>query len=176
MYDRATIPDSTTAGVFAVLFHEHLIRDEDTALDIAGLHIHESYQWILWLVLAAIVVLIAVVGVSNSLYSRPFQKEATSSAKPEEVIDSLESVLSSNGWNLDYRDTGTLVMSTDRAFAKTAAIGRIARNLSPSTNKRVSVEFDVTESSRGAIIVANGNQSGNGAAPYIGCVLDSLPR
>ncbi len=145
-------------------------------MDIPGLHTHDSYQWILWLVLVAVLVLIAAAGNSNYRYSRPFQKEAMSSANPDDVIDLIDSRLSTDGWQLEYRDTGTLVMSTDKSFATTAAIGRIAQNLSTSTAKRISVEFDVTESSSGSIIVANGNRRGNGAEPYIGSILESLPH
>ena len=134
-----------------------------------------------WLVVIGLIGLAFVIGYSNFQNARPFRIESSSSLEPEEVLDSLQATFARDGWQLGYRDTGTLTMSIDSKanLGSTAAIGCFsiwfALLYLLSSRKRITIEVDVTHTADGSLIVTNGNRSGS-YLDYVAYHLRELPK
>ena len=134
-----------------------------------------------WLLVSGVVALAFVIGYSNFQNARPFRIESSSSLPPEEVLDSLQSTFARDGWQLGYRDSGTLTMSIDRKanLGSTAALGCLsvwfALLHALSSRKRITVEVDVTHTAGGSLIVTNGSRSGQYLI-YVTEKLRELPK
>lgn len=134
-----------------------------------------------WLVVIGLIALAFVIGYSNFQNARPFRIESSSSLPPEDVLDSLQATFARDGWELGFRDSGSLVMSIDSKanLGSTAAIGCFSVWFALlhvlSSQKRITVEVDVTHTTGGSVIVTNGSRSGQ-YLNYAGERLRELPK
>ena len=134
-----------------------------------------------YLVAIAALAIACIIGFANYQNAKAFRIESSSSFGQEEVLDTLQYAFARDGWVLGYRDAGSLVMSIDRnaSLGSTAALGCFSVWLGLlyllSSRKRVTVEIDVTSSSDGSLIVANGSRSGS-YLTYVTWHLNHLPN
>lgn len=133
------------------------------------------------LIVLGLLIVAVLIGYANYQNAKAFRIESSSSLRQEETLDVLQSALARDGWELGYRDAGSLIMSTDRnpSTGSTAAIGCLSVWLAlvhvVSSRKRVTVQFDVSESADGSLIVTNGNKSGD-VLRYVARHLHELPK
>lgn len=134
-----------------------------------------------WAIVIAFLAIAVLIGYSNYQNARPFRIESSSSLQPEEVLDSLQSTFARDGWVLGSRDTSSLVMSIDSKsnLGSTAALGCLSVWFALlhmlSSQKRITVQVDVTHSSDGSLIVTNGSRSGS-YLNYMAWHLRDLPK
>lgn len=140
-----------------------------------------SDRWLPWLIVAGLLIVAVVIGYANYQNAKPFRIESSSSLRPEETLDTLQSTFARDGWQPGYRDSGSLVMSIDSKanLTSTIALGCLsvwfALLYLITGKKRITVEVDVTESIDGSLIVTNGSRSGS-YLRYVAHHLDELPK
>lgn len=134
-----------------------------------------------WLIVAGLLIVAAVIGYANYQNAKPFRIESSSSLRPKETLDTLQSTFASDGWQLGYRDSGSLMMSIDSnaSLPSAVALGCLsvwfALLYLITGKKRITVEIDVTESIDGSLIVTNGSRSGS-YLRYVSHHLNELPK
>lgn len=133
------------------------------------------------LIVIGIMAIAVLIGYSNYQNAKAFRIESSSSLQPDEALDSLQSSFARDGWMLGSRDTGSLVMSIDSKanLGSTAALGCFSVWFGLlhvlSSQKRITVQVDVTHSADGSLIVTNGSRSGS-YLNYIAWHLRELPK
>ncbi len=143
---------------------------------------HWYDHWQQWLVIGIILAAGVFIGFVNYQNRRPFRMEATTTASVDATLDQLQARFARDGWSLGYRDAGTRIMSADRNayFFGTAAIGCLSVWLALvhllSAKKTVTVEITASEHTDGAVVIVNGNKTGDGVAMFVSKRLRELPK
>lgn len=134
-----------------------------------------------WLVVAALIIGVIVIGYANYQNARPFRLESSTSLPPEEALDTLQSQMARDGWNLGYRERHSLVMNITypASFGSTAALGCLSIWLAllylVTRRRTVIVQIEARETVNGTALVTEGARSGD-ILEYMAGRVRELPK